>query len=74
MKRIKEIQINNFKAFQKEQSFKINGKNVLVYGNNGSGKSSLFWALYTFLQSSIKTDAEVQKYFKKYVESDVSTL
>ena len=73
MKRIKEIQINNFKAFQKEQSFKINGKNVLVYGNNGSGKSSLFWALYTFLQSSIKTDAEVQKYFKKYVESDVST-
>ena len=73
MKRIKEIQINNFKAFQKEQSFKINGKNVLVYGNNGSGKSSLFWALYTFLQSSIKTDTDVQKYFKKYVESDTST-
>ncbi|MGI6323153.1 MAG: AAA family ATPase [Bacteroidales bacterium] len=71
---MKEIQIKNFKAFQEEQSLKINGKNVLVYGNNGSGKSSLFWALYTFLQSSIKTDAEVQKYFKKYVESDVSTL
>ena len=73
MKRIKEIQVKNFKAFQNEQPFKINGKNVLVYGNNGSGKSSLFWALYTLLQSSTKDDAGVQKYFKKYVDSDIST-
>lgn len=73
MKRIKEIQIKNFKAFQDVQPFKINGKNVLVYGNNGSGKSSLFWALYTLLQSSTKDDAGVQKYFKKYVDSDNST-
>lgn len=73
MKRIKELQVKNFKAFQDEQTFKINGKNVLIYGNNGSGKSSLFWALYTLLQSSTKTDAGVQKYFKKYVDSDIST-
>lgn len=73
MKRIKEIQVKNFKAFQNEQPFKINGKNVLVYGNNGSGKSSLFWALYTLLQSSTKDDTGVQKYFKKYVDSDIST-
>jgi AAA15 family ATPase/GTPase len=56
MKRIKEIKIKNFKAFQQEQSFLLNGKNLLVYGNNGSGKSSLFWALYTFLQSKTKTN------------------
>ena len=73
MKRIKEIQVKNFKAFQDEQPFKINGKNVLVYGNNGSGKSSLFWALYTLLQSSTKADTGVQKYFKKYLDSDIST-
>ena len=73
MKRIKEIRIKNFKAFQEEQSFQINGKNVLVYGNNGSGKSSLFWALYTLLQSSTKEDEKVQKYFKKYVDLDTST-
>lgn len=70
MKKIKEIKIQNFKAFQKEQFFPINGKHVLVYGNNGSGKSSLFWALYTLLQSSIKDDDGVKKYFKKYVASD----
>lgn len=73
MKKIKEIRIQNFKAFQKEQVFPINGKHVLVYGNNGSGKSSLFWALYTLLQSSIKDDNEVKKYFKKYVASDKGT-
>src|SRR5690606_35073989 len=73
MKKIKEIKILNFKAFQKEQVFPINGKHVLVYGNNGSGKSSLFWALYTLLQSSIKEDDGVKKYFKKYVASNKGT-
>jgi len=73
MKRIKEIKILNFKAFQDEQSFKIEGKNVLVYGNNGSGKSSFFWALYTLLQSSIKEDTDIQKYFKNYLDSDKGT-
>lgn len=73
MKRIKEIKIRNFKAFQEEQPFHINGKNVLVFGNNGSGKSSLFWALYTLLQSSIKNDVKVQKYFKNYLASNKET-
>lgn len=73
MKKIKEIKIQNFKAFQKEQVFRIHGKHVLVYGNNGSGKSSLFWALYTLLQSSIKDDDGVQKYFKNYVASNKDT-
>jgi AAA15 family ATPase/GTPase len=73
MKRIKEIRIQNFKAFQQEQVFKVKGKHVLIYGNNGSGKSSLFWALYTLLQSSIKTDDGIKKYFKKYVVSNKGT-
>lgn len=75
MRRIKELRIQNFKAFQQEEVFDFgkNGKNVLVYGNNGSGKSSVFWALYTLLQSSTKDDAGVQKYFKDYKESDRDT-
>lgn len=64
MKKIYKLAIKNFKAFQEEEVFEFKGKNVLVYGSNGSGKSSLFWALYTFLQSSIKSsDAEIEKYF-----------
>ncbi len=73
MKRIKEIKIKNFKAFQAEQIFAIDGKNVLVYGNNGAGKSSLFWALYTILQSSTKSIPEVQKYFEIFDEGNRST-
>jgi len=64
MKKIYKLAIKNFKAFQDEEIFEFKGKNVLVYGNNGSGKSSLFWALYTFLQSSIKSsDEDIKKYF-----------
>lgn len=73
MKRIKDIRIKNFKAFQEEQVLDLEGKNVLVYGSNGSGKSSVFWALYTLLQSSIKEDADIQKYFKDFAESDTGT-
>lgn len=72
MRRIKELRIQNFKAFQQEEVFDFGkkGKNVLVYGNNGSGKSSFFWALYTLLQSSVKSDADVKKYFRTYFASD----
>ncbi len=74
MKKIQEIRIKHFKAFQEEEKFNFRSKNVLAYGNNGSGKSSLFWALYTFLQSSIKpTDDDVKKYFVNFLESDTST-
>ena len=44
MKKIYKLAIKNFKAFQDEEIFAFKGKNVLVYGSNGSGKSSLFWA------------------------------
>ncbi len=75
MKRIKELRIQNFKAFQKEEVFDFGkkGKNVLVYGNNGSGKSSFFWALYTLLQSSTKADAGIKKYFVNYLASNSDT-
>jgi AAA15 family ATPase/GTPase len=73
MRKISQIKIKNFKAFQQEQVFDLNGKNVLAYGNNGSSKSSLFWALYTLTQSSIKRDEEIQKYFKNFRESDRGT-
>jgi AAA15 family ATPase/GTPase len=64
VKKIYKLAIKNFKAFQEEETFEFKGKNILVYGSNGSGKSSLFWALYTFLQSSIKSsDEEIKKYF-----------
>jgi energy-coupling factor transporter ATP-binding protein EcfA2 len=66
--RLKELHINNFKFFPKQDRksplLKIDGKNLLIYGENGSGKSTIYWALYTLLESSFKErDADVEKYF-----------
>lgn len=54
--RITEIEIKNFRAFY--GSYRIDlqkaGKNLLVYGENGSGKSSLYLALKLVLESAVQ--------------------
>lgn len=65
-KTVEKIILKNFKAFRQEQVIDFKNKNVLIYGNNGAGKSSIFWALYTFLQSSIKNKEGIDKYFKVF--------
>ena len=52
--KIDKIQINNFRAFYGENIFQIDGKNCLIYGENGSGKSSFYMALKMFIESSVK--------------------
>ena len=58
--KITNIEIKNFRAFP--QTYHINlhntGKNLLVYGENGSGKSSLYLALKYFLESSVPENSE----------------
>lgn len=54
MKRITKISIDNFRAYIKPLDIPIpNGENVLIYGENGSGKSSLYKAMRYFLSSSV---------------------
>lgn len=65
MQRIKKLSLENFKFFYGKVDIDFERKHVLLYGENGSGKSSIYWALYTFLQSVFKTDdAEIRKYFE----------
>ena len=65
MQRIKKITLQNFKFFYGKVPIEFDRKHVLLYGENGSGKSSIYWALYTFLQSVFKSDdAEIRKYFE----------
>lgn len=64
MYKIKNLKLHNFKFFFGEQNLKLDKKHTLIYGENGSGKSSIYWALHCFLHSTLKPDvASVQKYF-----------
>ena len=68
--RLHELHIQNFKFFPKHDPksplLEIGGKNLLIYGENGSGKSTIYWAIYTLLESAFKVNEfEVEKYFKK---------
>ncbi len=72
MHKIKSITLRNFKFFfgteteNEKNKIDLDQKNLLLFGENGSGKSSIYWALYTFLQSCLKTDNDkIRKYFKE---------
>lgn len=66
--RIKSIQLNNFKFFQQEGPIVLNSSNLLLYGENGSGKSSIYWSFYTLFEASLKeNDDEIKKYFCKNI-------
>ena len=56
--RITDIEIKNFRAFRGIYHIGLSksGKNLLVYGENGSGKSSLYLALKYFLESGVDED------------------
>lgn len=72
MNRIKQIKLKNFKFFYGEVPIDLERKNAVIFGENGSGKSSLYWALYTFLQSVFKSDiSKVQKYFLPEYEANL---
>jgi len=58
MIKIDKIQLNNFRFFiddHQRNIFKPNGQNMLIYGENGSGKSSLFKAFDFLARTRIKT-------------------
>lgn len=64
MATITKIEIDGFKAFPNNFSIDLpDGKNLLIYGENGSGKSSLYYALHVLMQSVFKDDKGA-KYFK----------
>ena len=56
--RITDIEIKNFRAFRGTYHIGLSksGKNLLIYGENGSGKSSLYLALKYFLESGVDED------------------
>lgn len=62
MPAINRIHICGFKAFPNDFELQLEGKNLLMYGENGSGKSSIYYALHCMFQAPLKPDAG-KKYF-----------
>lgn len=61
--RINQIEVKNFKFFKNIFTLNIDRKNILLYGENGAGKSSIYWSVFTHFQAYAKEQAEAQKYF-----------
>ena len=52
--KIDSIEITNYKAFMGTYDISVKGKNLFIYGENGSGKSSFYFALKDFFQASVE--------------------
>lgn len=62
MPSINKIHITGFKAFPNDFELQLEGKHLLMYGENGSGKSSIYYALHCIFQAPLKSDIG-KKYF-----------
>ena len=61
--RLNQIEVKNFKFFKNTFTLNIDRKNILLYGENGSGKSSIYWSVFTHFQAYAKEQAVSEKYF-----------
>lgn len=73
MPAIEKIHISGFKAFPNDCELELKGKNLLMFGENGSGKSSIYYALHCIFQSPLKSDAG-KKYFDTRNEQNLKNL
>ena len=77
-----KIEINHFKAFAHPIRVEADGHNLLVYGENGAGKSSLFEAIYLYyfghrrfqqsLLRGVRRDRqqELNHFWQEYIHRD----
>ena len=70
--RVTKIEIKNFRAFYGTLEIDLHkaGKNLLVYGENGSGKTSLYLALKSFLESSEDTATRFENHQNIFIKDD----
>lgn len=73
MPAINRIHICGFKTFPNDFELQLEGKNLLMYGENGSGKSSIYYALHCMFQAPLKPDAG-KKYFDPASEQHLKNL
>jgi len=73
MPAINRIHILGFKAFPNDFELVLEGKHLLMYGENGSGKSSIYYALHCMFQAPLKSDIG-KKYFNADSEQHLKNI
>jgi len=71
--KLNKLALQNFRAFYTYDDIKFDNKSVLIYGENGSGKSSIFWALHAFV-NYYNNEAKSKSYFTKGDEKSLLNL
>jgi len=66
MKKLQKIELYNYRALYGKHKIDLKGKNLMIYGENGSGKSSICLALHDFIEAT-KTPFVLAKYENKFV-------
>ncbi|QKF67463.1 ATP-binding protein (AAA domain) [Arcobacter venerupis] len=63
--KIKKVELKYFK-FHQDLTINFNGKNVLIYGENGTGKSSIYEALYSnfYHQKRLDKGIDIQETYR----------
>ncbi|MBF7071362.1 hypothetical protein [Aliarcobacter butzleri] len=67
--KIKKIELRNFK-FHEKLDIEINKKNYLLYGENGTGKSSIYWGIYSLFTTYFRNSAFDFEKFKKHLSNE----
>jgi len=72
--KLNKLALQNFRAFYAyNDKLKFDNKSVLIYGENGSGKSSIFWALHAFVHYYNDEDKS-KSYFERDSEKSLLNL
>jgi len=72
--KLNKIALQNFRAFHSfEDKLKFKNRSVLIYGENGSGKSSIFWALHAFVHY-YNNEAKSKAYFTQNDEKSLLNI
>ena len=78
---IKSIKLSNYKFFygddEKNNKFDFNGKSALIYGENGSGKSSLYKAIELLTKEKIEPDYftdQANIFIPQSIDSDLNDV
>lgn len=68
--RINTLSICAFRAFPHEVGITLNANNLIVYGENGSGKTSIFQALRHFFAKEVPEFGTVRNAFNENADAD----